>query len=198
MPMADITFTDRTIPPGGLATSIRPPRGRGRLNLLFTLEDLGELSFYPFVIFLSAMVLTPLGAYSGIVWAVAIGISLMALQLLLRVPHIVLPEVLRDAMRRNKYVQLGAEWYGSLEPRRSLNGKRTGHWISFRPFDLIPKFMLLLIGGALPFTTEIPYMTGTLAFAAIVISIGLTLRKALVIVSGALLISASSVMPAFM
>ena len=194
--MSDLSFNDRTIPPGGvlLPTPQRPLR---RLNLLVTLEDLGEVSFYPFIMVLAGVMLTPLGNYTPVVWGLALCIVLFALQLLLRYPHVVLPELLRDLLSGNQMFQRLMRAYANFEPRRASNGKPTGHWITFRPFDIVPKVMLLISGAALPFAISVPYMTGALAAATIVLCAGLTLRSALLIVAGALLISASSILPAF-
>lgn len=195
--MTDIPFSDRTIPPGGLISKPDKHRPLRRLNLLVTLEDMGELSFYPFIILLAGLTLTPLGGFALFTAAMGFGIVVFALQLLLRMPHVLLPEAFRSLLSKNRYLQAAAQWYAELEPRRASNGKPTGHWLAFRPFDVLPKTMLLLAGAALPFTTTIPYMTGTLALAAILLSAGLTLRSSILVVCGALLISASSLMPAF-
>lgn len=185
------------MPPGKIALPRHEARPLRRLTLMVTLEDLGEVSFYPFIILLAALALTPLGTAPASAAILGLGIAGLGLQLVMRYPHMLLPEAVRTVLNTNQLLQRATQWYANLEPRRTSTGRTSGHWIASRPFDLVPKLMIIGCGAALPFSIHVPYMPGTLALAAILLCAGLALRSALVITFGAMMISASSVLPTF-
>ena len=75
--------------------------------------------------------------------------------------------------------------------------RRSRHWATVEPFDLLPRMLLIFCGALLMISAPFPGMPRLLGAAVIATTFGLQARKPYWLLSGAFLTSLACVTPLF-
>lgn len=185
--------TDTMSHPEVLTHAPRQPNLR-RLNLLFSIEDLGQNSFYPPLVILGLIGLTPASTSQLGAWILGACVAVIGLQMVLRFHHLAMPGSIRDMIARRTMFQNWMRHYADVSPRRTSSGRRSGHWITYAPYDILPKSLVLVCGIALPFTIGFTYVPAALCAAISLVSLGLALRNGSIIFLGTMFVSLSGLL----
>ncbi len=172
----------------------------GRLTFAVGVEDLGTASFTVLFVLCGLIILTPLGTLMPVVVLVGLGTIALGAQLVMRRPHVQLPDKARSFILENTILQTvlkrGFRYKEQLEAD-AASTRRPAHWLTTEPFDLVPRMLLIICGVLTVFSATTPEMARVLGVAVIALAISLHVRTPYWALSGASLMSLASILPLF-
>lgn len=156
---------------------------------------LGEGSIHLFILFAGLVLITPIGNLAPLAVMFGLMVFGFSVQLVLRMPHVVLPDLFRGALEGSA----PGQWcLGQLDQNmETLQGYQRDpcHWMMAQPFDIFPRILLATGGLVTVISASVPGMAHVLGVVAILVSASILTRTLSVFFLGAALLSWSSVLP---
>lgn len=157
--------------------------------------DLGEGSIHVFILICCVLLITPIGNLTPL--SVVLGLTIFALgaQLVLRFPHVVMPDLFRDGLEGLTATQKALDLIDRKTPQLAWLHRNNVHWLMLAPFDIFPRSILAICGLVIMIAAPVPSMTHVLGVAGVLMSMAIMSRNLGVFFFGAALMSWSSVLP---
>ncbi len=161
------------------------------------MEALGDSSFPPVIILLSfPLAVTQIGQSAIVTTFVGLIIAAVAIQMLLSWHHLHLPKFLRELPARGPVWEKILRGVSLMTPDSEKMRRQLGYWMTLPPFGVLPKLIILVCAVVLPLSSYVYGLTNILAFAIVLLSMGLLTRQGIWILVGASCVSLASVLPA--
>ncbi|MCV2892504.1 exopolysaccharide biosynthesis protein [Lentibacter sp. XHP0401] len=149
------------------------------VSLSDVLKEIGSRSFAALILVPSLILISPLSGVLGLPTIGAAIMFLVALQKLLRRPHIWLPDVLKRRKVQSKRLLKATSW---LRPVANWGDKHTHkrlRWLTTEPANLLALLVIMAICLVIPMLEVLPFVTSVFAVAISLFSVGFLARDGL-------------------
>lgn len=150
-------------------------------------EEIGERSFGPFLIIPAVIEISPIGGIPGVPTAIAIIISLFAVQILFGRKHLWLPQTLENRTLNGHKVNKGLRKITALGSYSDKIFRPRMKWATKPPYLQFLSLVVILLCVSVPPLELIPFASTVPMLAIIMIGMALLLRDGVVaVVAGAI------------
>lgn len=154
-------------------------------------EEIGERSFGPFLIIPAVIEISPIGGIPGVPTAIAIIISLFAVQILVGRKHLWLPQILERRTLDGQKLKKGLDKLSPISRGCKKIFRPRMNWVTRPPYLQLLAAVVILLCVSVPPLEFIPFASTVPMLAVMMVGIALLMRDGLAALTASVMAAVS-------